>query len=229
MTALFQALESPVMTDLDALFPEGALSEIWPAPLPDLYYGEPVVLTARLDTPGGIMVVEGQLAESTWRETLSLAEASPANGVATIWARNRIAGIEESRYQGMSHDMIDRAVLRTALDFHLVSRLTSLVAVDVTPARDVTDPIIARTTPNMAPDGWDLRGILDEDTPTHHASLDPDMLSRLQAGEPRRAEAEETDGLPLPGTATQAQLMMMLGLLAMLLAGLALVRTRRLA
>lgn len=230
MTALFQALERPVMTDLDALFPEGALSEIWPAPLPDLYYGEPVVLTARLDQPGGIMVVEGQLAGSTWRETLSLTDASAADGVATLWARNAIAGIEESRYHGMSHDMIDRAVLRTALDFHLVSRLTSLVAVDVTPARDVSDPLVSRTTPNMAPDGWDLRGMEDDNTTrTHHAALDPDMLSRLQAGEPPRAEAEETDGLPLPGTATPAQLMMMLGLFLMVLAGLALVRTRRLA
>ncbi|OLF80789.1 hypothetical protein AWH62_13790 [Maricaulis sp. W15] len=62
MEALFTALERPVMTDLDVLFPQDALSEIWPAPLPDLYHGEPVTLTARLGRRDGVMVIEGALA-----------------------------------------------------------------------------------------------------------------------------------------------------------------------
>ena len=229
MGVLFEALERPVMTDLDVLFAQGSLSEIWPAPLPDLYYGEPVLMTARLDQPGGQMIVEGRLAGEVWRQTLSLDTARPATGVATLWARNRIAGIEESRFQGASPQQIDAGVLETALEFHLVSRLTSLVAVDVTPARPASELLTARTTPNMIPDGWDFESVLDAEPVTHHAGLDARLLDRIQAGTPPTESVEEETGLALPGTATPAQLMMLLGLLMMLAAGGLLLRRRGLA
>ncbi|MEE2566126.1 marine proteobacterial sortase target protein [Hyphobacterium marinum] len=229
MGELFEALERPVMTDLDALFPSGSLAEIWPAPLPDLYYGEPVLLTARLDRPGGTFTVEGRLAGSQWTQTLPLSDARPASGVAALWARNRITGIEESRFQGVPSVDIDRAVLQTALDFSLVSRLTSLVAVDVTPARDVSDPLARREVPNMIPDGWDFRTVMETEPVERHAALDPDVLERIQAGTPPGQSVDEEDGLPLPQTATLSQLLMLAGALLMLFAGLGLVAGRRLA
>lgn len=227
MGELFEALERPVMTDLDALFASGALSEIWPAPLPDLYHGEPIQLTARLDRPGGALTVEGRLAGSPWRETLALDAARPARGVAALWARNRIAGIEERRFQGVPSADIDRAVLQTALDFSLVSRLTSLVAVDVTPARDTSDPLAHRDVPNMIPDGWDFRAVMEAEPVQRHAGLAPDVLGRIQAGTPPGESVEAEDGLALPQTATLSQLLMVAGALLMLLAGLGLLAGRK--
>lgn len=219
MEKLFTALERPVMTELDALFPRDALAEIWPAPLPDLYYGEPVIMTARLQSTEGVMLVEGELAGETWREQLSLANTRPASGIATLFGRNRIRSIEETRFQGASQDTIDAGVLRTALEFSLVSRLTSLVAVDVTPARPAADPLVQRDVPVMAPDGWDLEAVSDDRIdPVQHAALDTALINKLRPGRDPNAAAVDENGVPLPATATPRELMMWLGALMMLIA-----------
>ncbi len=220
MEALFTALERPVMTNLDAIFPAEALSEIWPAPLPDLYYGEPVVMTARLDQPGGEMVLEGETAGRTWRETLSLDSAEQASGIATLFGRNRIRALEETRFQGASQQNIDAAVLQTALDFHLVSRLTSLVAVDVTPARPADEVLVNRQVPNMIPEGWDFEAVMQrQDASYQDASLDPALLQRLRPGQDPNAPQLDENGMPLPATATLREILMWIGAL-MMLAGL---------
>ncbi|WP_291844929.1 marine proteobacterial sortase target protein [Maricaulis sp.] len=225
MEALFTALERPVMTDLDVLFPDEALSEIWPAPLPDLYHGEPVTLTARLGRRDGVMVIEGALAGAMWRETLSLANAREGRGIAALFGRNRIRALEEARFQGASQAGIDAAVLQTALDFDLVSRLTSLVAVDVTPARPDGTPLASRDVPAMTPQGWDLDTVRErEPGPVQHARADARLfaLPAPVAG----GEAERSNGLALPATATPRELLMGLGALMMILALIWLV-TRR--
>ncbi|MBR9824862.1 MAG: marine proteobacterial sortase target protein [Alphaproteobacteria bacterium] len=219
MEALFTALERPVMTNLDALFPADALSEIWPAPLPDLYYGEPVVMTARLNRPGGEMILEGETAGRTWRETLSLDNVDSASGIATLFGRNRIRAIEETRFQGASHQSVDAAVLQTALDFHLVSRLTSLVAVDVTPARPSDEQLAQTQVPNMIPEGWDFEAVM-QDAPSAYqdASLDPSLIQRLRPGQDPNAPQLDENGVPLPATATPRELLMWVGALMMLIA-----------
>ncbi|WP_300545599.1 marine proteobacterial sortase target protein [Maricaulis sp.] len=222
MAELFTTLERPVMTHLDALFPEDTLSEIWPAPLPDLYYGEPVLLTARLGSSEGVMMVEGRLSGETWRQQLSLAGTIPATGVATLWARNRIRALEETRFRGASQASIDAAVLETALDFHLVSRLTSLVAVDVTPARTAGDDLVARDVPLMIPDGWDFEAVSDSRArPVRHAALDDAAVSRIAPSAPPPppgSDAGEGEaGLALPATATPRELLSLVGGLLMLL------------
>lgn len=227
MERLFTALERPVMTGLDALFPAGALSEIWPAPLPDLYYGEPVLLTARLAGPEGAMRLEGELAGSVWQQNIPLSEARPARGVATLWARNRIRALEEMRFQGATPSAIDASVLETALDFHLVTRLTSLVAVDATPARPVGDQLVQRDVPLMVPHGWDFEAVMDDRiAPVQHAALDPATLARLRPGHDPDAIPLDADGIPLPATATPRELLMSLGGLMMLIALIWLIANR---
>ena len=46
MAALIRKIESPVLTDIDAVWPGAAVA--YPGKLPDLYAGEPIVLTAEL-------------------------------------------------------------------------------------------------------------------------------------------------------------------------------------
>ncbi|MDG1418260.1 MAG: hypothetical protein P8P99_10690, partial [Maricaulis sp.] len=218
--ALFQALERPVMTNLDALFEADALTEIWPAPLPDLYFGELVTLTARLEADGGVMILEGELAGETWHQSVSLADAQPASGIATLWARNRIRGLEESRFTGAPQAAIDAAVLQTSLDFHLVSRLTSLVAVDATPARPVGERLASTNVPLMVPEGWDFEAVMEEAEPAENydAALTGDVLARLRASQDPAAAPKNSDGIALPATATPRGLLMLIGLILMICA-----------
>src|SRR5262245_11555644 len=66
MGALFRKLESPVLTDLQVTW-SSADVEAWPARLPDLYAGEPVVLVARLGAAGGDELrVSGKQGDRDW-------------------------------------------------------------------------------------------------------------------------------------------------------------------
>ena len=48
---LFAVLESPVLTDIEIAWPAGVSVESWPPRVGDLYLGEPVVVSARLEGP----------------------------------------------------------------------------------------------------------------------------------------------------------------------------------
>ncbi|MEQ1609999.1 MAG: marine proteobacterial sortase target protein, partial [Hyphomonadaceae bacterium] len=111
---LFAALENPVMTDLEAKLPSGA-ADVYPAPLPDLYAGEPVTMVLRANDLAGDLTFSGKLNGKTWTMTLPVSGASESSGVAQLWARAKIAGFEESRYSGMSLEQVDAGVLKTAL------------------------------------------------------------------------------------------------------------------
>jgi Ca-activated chloride channel family protein len=54
-------------------------------------------------------------------------------GVGALWARAKIASLMDTLAQGADVAQVRPAVLRVALEHHLVSAYTSLVAVDVTP------------------------------------------------------------------------------------------------
>ncbi len=210
---LFAALENPVMTDLEARLPAAA-SEVFPAPLPDLYSGEPVMMMIRADKLQGELQLSGQLNGEAWSTSLSLADAAPSTGIAQIWARAKIAGIEESRYSGVAMEAIDAGVLSTARDFHLVSRLTSLVAVDRTPARPAGERLHTRQIATMLPKGWDFGAVFGPQAEARALSLD-----RLPDGVMRRINARATqekpaadESLALPGTASAWELMLAVGL-----------------
>jgi Ca-activated chloride channel family protein len=110
---------------------------------------------------------------------------------------------------------------------HLVSRLTSLVAVDVTPSRPADAPLESGHVPLNLPDGWDFDKVFGEThTPREQsASIIPvGLLASLtvSAGSPS-AVAPEDAGLVLPQGGTDATLMLIVGLI-FLSAGVALLR-----
>ena len=135
---LLRQLEAPVLTDLRVEWPLGA--ETWPDPLPDLYAGEPLILSARLDRPLAELAaapvrVTGfrdlELFEAEW----PLNQFSIAPGVARAFARSRIDGLAALLPGTMDEKLRQDERLLTALDYGIISDQTSLVAVDRTPRR----------------------------------------------------------------------------------------------
>jgi Ca-activated chloride channel family protein len=154
MAGLFLKLESPVLTDITAHWPAGAEPEVWPERVPDLYLGEPVVLAARGLAPGTRVTIDGRHGGQPWRQTLDLAGGSPNPGVHAIWARRKIAALMDLRTRGAPEDEVRAAVLETALEHRLVSRYTSLVAVDKTPSRPMDADLETKPVPINLPAGW---------------------------------------------------------------------------
>jgi Ca-activated chloride channel family protein len=154
MSALFAKLEKPVMMGLKAEWPAGASVEAWPDPLPDLYAGEPVVLSAKVASRQGELHLSGTFDGKPWTATLRLEDAVQGTGVAKLWARGKIASLEAKVYTGANPGDIDKAIETVALEHHLVSSQTSLIAIDKTKSRPDGEGVSSVDMPVNLPDGW---------------------------------------------------------------------------
>jgi Ca-activated chloride channel family protein len=154
MSALFAKLEKPVMLGLKAEWPQGTSAKVWPDPLPDLYAGEPVVLSAKVGAMGGELHLSGTFDGKPWTAALRLADAVDGAGVAKLWARSKIASLEAKRYSGLDEADVDKAIETVALEHHLVSSQTSLIAIDKTKSRPDGQGVATVDMPVNLPDGW---------------------------------------------------------------------------
>jgi hypothetical protein len=160
MTALFRKLESPVLTDLAVEWPTAA--EAWPARLPDLFAGEPLSMTVALPAAArsGEVVVRGRLDGAPWSARLPLAGAVPQAGVGALWGRAKIDSLMDAMRHGAPEDATRAEVVRVALAHRLVSRYTSLVAVDVTPSAPPGSTAVASRVALPLPEGLSHESIL---------------------------------------------------------------------
>ncbi|WP_416896614.1 MAG: marine proteobacterial sortase target protein [Minwuia sp.] len=198
MAGLFAKLETPVLTDVAAVLPDGA-ADISPNPLPDLYAGDPVVFAfhAPEGDAGQLRLVANRAGGSfTWQ--IDLARAAEREGVAKLWARKHIRALEALAYSQIGWEMgqeaLEAQILATALNHGLVSRLTSLVAVDATPSRPADAPLGTAKVPLNLPAGWNPGVFLDKAAPApqpamKRAALPQAQIARLQTSAPA-AEAE---------------------------------------
>ena len=231
MRSLFAKLENPAVTNLTAKFSD-AVADFTPAAIPDLYRGEPLVLAAKLDKLKGSVEIKGRIGDRPWLVTLPLANAAEGKGLSKLWARRKISDAEIARTtRQLSPEDADKTILMLALQHQLVSRLTSLVAVDKTPSRPEGQPLKLTDLPLNLPAGWDFAKVFG-DRPQLPA---PPKERRADAGDSRaqlnamkRAlPAPMPDAIKLPRTATDAELKMITGSLLLTLSLILFVFTRR--
>ena len=159
MTVLFRKLESPVLADLRLELDGGGDVEVLPAPIPDLYSGEPLVVVLRARVLPDEAVVHGRLGPTPWDSRVSLRRAQPGAGLAVHWARAKIAALLDQRRAGTPVDEVRHAVLDVALRHHLVTEYTSLVAADVTPARPDGATLQTHGLATNLPHGWEYEAV----------------------------------------------------------------------
>lgn len=175
MDRLFRKLENPQVTNIELQWPSGAVIDSYPAIVPDLYLGEPVAVRVRASAafrPGDSMRIVGDSVAGAWSSDLDLKIDAQSSGVAALWARARIADLLDRERRGADPDEIRDAIVETALAHHLVSKHTSLVAVDKTPVRPAGDPLLREQVPNLIPHGQSGAAIFGfPATATNAASL----------------------------------------------------------
>ncbi len=154
MSALFRKIQMPVLSDLKVEWPEHTEVEMWPARLPDLYAGEPIILSARLSAQQGTVRLSGKRSQQRWQTDVTLDTEQQSSGVAVLWAREKIADLMDRLRDGSSVDVIKKGVTDLALEHHLVSRYTSLVAVDETPVRSISEKLVTKAVKVSLPAGW---------------------------------------------------------------------------
>ena len=156
MTALFEKLERPALTDLAITWPVGA--EVYPPQLPDLYAGEPIVVSASFAGAPTTLSIVGRRGTSAWGTLLPTGAGAPAEGIGKLWARERIATLSDAMIEGAPEEEVRPLIVATALEHHLASRYTSLVAVDVTPVVPAGTEAARTAIPALLPAGLEASG-----------------------------------------------------------------------
>jgi len=129
MAALFAQLDAPMLQGIEVRWSDPS-AEAWPARAPDLYLGEPLVLTARSRDAGGPVSVSGSRGGGTWEDSFPKAGKLKGAGIDKLWARRKIQGLTDSLQEGADAGEVRRAIVELGLRHHLVTDYTSLVAVD---------------------------------------------------------------------------------------------------
>ena len=154
MTELFKKIQNPVLTDLTLDWPGQLALESWPQKIPDLYQGEPLLITLRAATLPKHLTIRGRIAGKNWHSDISLKGGSNKAGINVLWARRKIAALMSLNPGSREFNTVKSDILHTALEHHLVSKYTSLVAVDVTPSRASGTELQQRPVPTNLPAGW---------------------------------------------------------------------------
>lgn len=152
MDGLLAKLDHPALRDIHIDWP--GVAEAYPRRIPDLYRGEALQVVARLERLQGVVSVRG-LGPQPWSRQIPLGAESvvPAPGVARLWARGRIDDLEDRLRRGGDENELRPQILEVALRHRLVSRYTSLVAVDRTPARPEGESLGSTRIANATPEG----------------------------------------------------------------------------
>jgi Ca-activated chloride channel family protein len=152
--ALFKKLETPALINIQ-LDIDRDKYEVFPKIIPDLYAGEALTLFIKGKQIPQSISLKGDYGNTEWQTSKQLKPASQS-GIRIAWAREKIASLMNQHHESSDHserETVKTEITNTALQHHLVSRYTSMVAVDVTPVN--ADGMLYRERlKNNLPHGW---------------------------------------------------------------------------
>jgi Ca-activated chloride channel family protein len=158
--------------------------------------------------PGSTVRVSGDSTAGAWTRELPLDSGADNPGIGALWARAKIAALHDEERRGADAELTRIEVIDTAITHHLVSKYTSLVAVDKTPVRPAGDPLYSERVPNLLPYGQSMNAIFGfPATATNALVLQRRGLMLLLAAlllfgarALRRSALHSRQGMACPGT-----------------------------
>jgi Ca-activated chloride channel homolog len=153
----------PYMTDVQIDWGGLAVEELTPAMVPDVYAGQPLIVTGRYRRPGNA-VIKVSATTAGKRVTIPISVTLPTvnnfEPVASLWARRKI----ETLMAVADEQDVRKPVTELGLRFHLVTEYTSFVAVDRT--RIVSNGQIRLVEqPSVVPEGVNPATTVDTEEP----------------------------------------------------------------
>lgn len=153
LNGLFRRIGQPLARDVQVQWP--AEVEAFPARIPDLYAGQPLLQVARLKgAPGAAPIsVKGMLVGRAWERQIALSRNADDRGVGQHWARSKLKSLLQGLQRGETREAVRELALPLALRFSLASPFTSFVAVEEEPVRPTRAPLLPGQVPNTRPQG----------------------------------------------------------------------------
>ncbi|HEB83114.1 MAG TPA: marine proteobacterial sortase target protein [Gammaproteobacteria bacterium] len=155
---LFARLENPALVNIEIDI-DRQRYEVFPSIIPDLYAGETTSILVRGSPVPENLSLTGDYAGTEWQAQIAAQtqrKAVTGNAIRIAWAREKLASLMTLYHEPAAdkqRERIKQEVIDTAVEHHLVSRFTSLVAVDITPVNREALPLQQRLR-NNRPHGW---------------------------------------------------------------------------
>ena len=130
MSAFFDRICYPALTDIAINWNGLRASEVFPARAPDLFVGRAIMLAGRFngDLPRQLTIT-GKVGGRVVNVPVQIERSEmPGRSIASVWARTKIAALTDKMLN--SEEPLGAAIRQLALDFNLTSPYTAFVAVD---------------------------------------------------------------------------------------------------
>lgn len=161
MSLLLDRIESPVLADVAVSLEGAAALDLYPSRPPDLFLRQPLVLYGRFEgVARGTLHVTGRSGDKPYSTTIPFdpGAATFHPGITTLWARQsvdeRLDGWRQAA-EGEERDCLRAAIVAEAIRYSLVTRFTSLVAIEDVVVNPEGHPR-ATAVPTELPEGWQL-------------------------------------------------------------------------
>lgn len=135
--SLYSKVASPVMTGIEIAVDGVSVSDIHPAPLPDVFSGGQLIAVGRYDEPGdATVVVRGTVrGEPTTRtfDNVAFGADGGDDSVPRLWATRKIGDLlRQIRLEGADEETIDQ-IVRLSIRWGIVTPYTSYLVADDAP------------------------------------------------------------------------------------------------
>ena len=131
MDAFFDRIAHPALIDVDIDWGSMQVADVYPSRLPDLFVGRPIIVTGRFEGRANDLRLLGHAAGERVRVDLDYDRKAPEyEFLPNLWARLRIADLNDRLAVDPSNEDLGDAIRDTALAYSLMSDYTSFIAVD---------------------------------------------------------------------------------------------------
>ncbi|HHB93181.1 MAG TPA: VWA domain-containing protein, partial [Thioploca sp.] len=162
----FQRVDKPALAHIEIDWGSLDVHSLYPAKIPDLWLGQPILIHGRYDIGGkSTVTIRGQVTRQKYVQKLSvvLPYNQPENeAIATVWAREKVHNLMNKMIRaGQTSDLIEQ-VTKVGLDFKLMTQWTSFVAVEKRIV-NIEGKLQTIVQPVELPEGVAYEGIFAED------------------------------------------------------------------
>jgi Ca-activated chloride channel family protein len=163
MGHLLNSIESPVLTDVSLSFEGVQVADLFPERPPDLFLHQPLLIYGRIrQGQRGRVILTAHAGNQPYQASFPI-DATSATfhpGITVLWARQRVENLMDEWRQSDegTRDTIRAAIVTHAIRYRLVTRFTSLVAVE----QQVVNPSGQSSTvavPSELPEGMEMNKV----------------------------------------------------------------------
>ena len=176
--AFYSRIQNPIFTDLSIDFGDLEVSELTPSPIPDVFSQTPIVITGRYAKAGrGAVTISGLQGSTPTSMILDvqLTDSAEQPAIPFVWARRKVDALMTDAMANYDDDANKVEVLALALQFRLLTKYTSFVAVDERITANVLDPLRTKVVAVNLPDGVSEDRIGVQVSPNYVQPGDPEL------------------------------------------------------